>query len=802
MSRDRSETGPLLRDGHCLLILFIVTVALFRKALFSGGVVLSHPIFLDLTHQFFPWRLYGFGLLNKGIIPLWNPYVFCGTPFIAHWHSAVFYPLNMIFLIAPVHIALNYSIAFHLFLSGALTYAFVRYLLKNSFSALVAALIFMLSGPQVAHLFPGHVFNPLPWFPLSLLLAERAVRSKRMIYFLLGGIVLAMQVLAGLPQYMLYCLAALLLYFLYRAVGECRNEGSLAPLGFIFRGVIVLLVIGFALSAVQLLPSWEFKDHSSRALLAGPKSVSEISLPPENLVTLIVPGFFGDMSGVRYWGRWLMWETCLYTGILSLFLALTGVLCVRNRYTIFFAALAVLATILAFGAYSPLFPLLYRFVPGFNLFRGQAKFAFLTAFSLSVLAGYGCRFITGSHIYREKTLFFLGATALIMAGILLFACAVLGVTGGEQSSLWAQVLRYRATLGFEGTPPINPKDARLIASAYAVALRGILKAGLLAGASGIILLVAAGGKVRAAILGAFIVIITLADLWHFGAKYVVTSPIFTCYWPRAIAGFLREDPSRFRVLAPNIAVPGANQNMNDRIHSIGGYQTNNVGFFKEYVDFSQGLPSETTVAFSIERVKPMLEALGLKYLLLPEGMPFTREGYVKRLSAAGTTIYERTSPVPRAYVCRKSKVIPDKAAALEEIRRASPDPASCVVFEEPPGKKFATPARQGGRTDRVRIVHEAPGELSIEAELGEAGFLVLTDVFYPGWEVTIDGNPGRILRANHAFRAVALGEGTHNVRFHYRPRSFRSGVFISLASLLVFSVALAVLLRTGRRTRE
>ncbi len=792
----QKRDGLTLRDSHCILILFFITVALFRKSLFGGPVILSHPIFLDLTNHIYPWRLYGFGLLKKGIIPLWNPYLFCGSPFIANWHSAVFYPPNIIFLLVPTHIALNYSIAFHFFLTGAFTYAFVRYLLKDRFSAFVSALVFILSGPYIAQLLPGHIFNPLPWFPLSLLLAELAIRRKQIIYYLLGGLVLALQITAGHPQYMLYCFGTLVLYFIYRAFLSCRDNGNLSPLGMIAVGLLIVLVVGIGLSAVQLLPSWEFKDYSSRALFKGPESVSEVSFPPENLITMLVPGFFGDMMGVRYWGRWLLWETCLYVGILPLVLALVGSLLVRNRYAFFFLILAILSTVLAFGAYSPFFKMLYYYVPGFKLFRGHAKFIFLAAFSIASLAGYGCNLVTSPQGDRRRRLALLGRIVFILAALVLLVCIIITSTGGQHSSIWERVLTYRGTKGFEGTPPPDISDNQLISSTYVVALRGILIAALLMVASAVITLLAAKERSKPAVLKSIILIVVLADLLYFGAKYIMVSPLSTCYWPRGITNAIDTDRSAFRILAPNIAVPGANQTMNDGIYAIDGYETVNVGVYKEYVDFSQGIStSQAKASFSINKVTPMLEALGLKYLILPEYAYFNRRGYTRRLSSSGAAIYERKSPLPRAYIVHQAKIVKDTGAALEQIWLTSLKPTSGVILEE---ELEPLPSDTSGSFDGeeyAEITNELPNRVTIEAGLRNPGYLVLSDVFYPGWEVRINGEPGTILRANHAFRAVPLNAGRYRVCFSYRPRSFKYGSTISIFSLFGFILALVILLR-------
>ncbi len=88
----------------------------------------------------------------------------------------------------------------------------------------------------------------------------------------------------------------------------------------------------------------------------------------------------------------------------------------------------------------------------------------------------------------------------------------------------------------------------------------------------------------------------------------------------------------------------------------------------------------------------------------------------------------------------------------------------------------------------------------VEAEPTAAGYLVLTDTFYPGWKAFIDGAPSPILRANYLMRAVPLAAGPHTVTFVYDPLSFRLGAGLSLGALGCVVVYVGARLR--RRSRK
>jgi uncharacterized membrane protein YfhO len=77
-----------------------------------------------------------------------------------------------------------------------------------------------------------------------------------------------------------------------------------------------------------------------------------------------------------------------------------------------------------------------------------------------------------------------------------------------------------------------------------------------------------------------------------------------------------------------------------------------------------------------------------------------------------------------------------------------------------------------------------PEQIVLEATLSAPGYLVLSDAWYPGWHATVNGEPASIERANVHFRAVSLPEGTHVVRFTYRPRSYTAGLALSTLTLM------------------
>jgi len=85
---------------------------------------------------------------------------------------------------------------------------------------------------------------------------------------------------------------------------------------------------------------------------------------------------------------------------------------------------------------------------------------------------------------------------------------------------------------------------------------------------------------------------------------------------------------------------------------------------------------------------------------------------------------------------------------------------------------------------RCKIVKYAPNVVQIDTSLSKSGFLFLSDTYYPGWKVYVNGEEKRIIKADIFFRAVTLPAGRHEVKFIYDPLTFKIGSIISLATLI------------------
>jgi hypothetical protein len=168
----------------------------------------------------------------------------------------------------------------------------------------------------------------------------------------------------------------------------------------------------------------------------------------------------------------------------------------------------------------------------------------------------------------------------------------------------------------------------------------------------------------------------------------------------------------------------------------------------------------------------------------------TREDrYSVAYSDAAVTIFENPAAYPRAFVVPEAVVVPEGTAAMVRLRDGPLDPRRQVVVEGLPD--IGVGPFTGSPAVDATIVAEGTAVVDVHADAPAGGFLVLTDPYYPGWRALVDGDETTILRADYLFRAVALGPGSHDVRFIFEPPSLRRGATLSLAGL---AIALVVIL--------
>ncbi len=383
-------------DLFIILVLLILPLLFFWPVIFGGRVLLP----FDNLYTFEPWRSFASqfgitvphnGLLSDLIlenyvwkrfiveslwarrIPLWNPYLFAGVPFLAAGQHSALYPLSVLFYILPVAKAYGYFTVLHFFLAGLFTYLYARVIGVSRWGAFISAIAYAFSGFMVTSVVHPMIVAAATWLPLLLTAVELVIRgeerglkgptsdpsvpSRRIIYLLLGSIVIALQFLAGHIELSYYVLMVTGFYSLCRLGGiwwgsrVSRLSGlSGLRVGRLALWLAAMVVLGAGLAAVQLIPLYELVSRSFRQTSASYAEVVGWAYPLRQVITFLVPDFFGnpthhsyfdvisrevlpvtrDFAGhpidTIFWGIKNYVEAGSYMGILPLLLALIALL--------------------------------------------------------------------------------------------------------------------------------------------------------------------------------------------------------------------------------------------------------------------------------------------------------------------------------------------------------------------------------------------------------------------------------------------------------------------------------------------
>lgn len=375
-------TGSFFAIGGLLLVTLLMFLPVWtgHASLFANDIVNLNLPQRHLLGEI--WR--------TGEVPLWNPYSFGGQPLLAAMQSGVLYPLNSLFLFLPDWLALHISYILHYWLAGVFLYLYLRALMQDHLTAWLSGVIFMTSGFLTGHLIHTQMLNAAVWVPLVLFFLEKLRQTGRTRYAVGVSLTLTVQWLAGHPQISFYTYLAAGLYLLFFAWQE-RTAWKRT----IAQGGLALLV-GTALAAVQLMPTWELIRHSVREASTFEFFASG-AMTGEWLAALFVPFYHGGgYTGTPFREELLFWEYAGYVGVLTLAVSLAAAVAGwRRPHVLFFATLSVLGLVLSVGDKTPLYQFLYH-VPVMNLFRFPSRYVFFVDLGTAVLAGLMIRQLAAS----------------------------------------------------------------------------------------------------------------------------------------------------------------------------------------------------------------------------------------------------------------------------------------------------------------------------------------------------------------------------------------------------------------------
>ncbi|MDP3998708.1 MAG: YfhO family protein [bacterium] len=736
-----------------VLFIILLPLAFFNSAVIGRDLIIlgdfSGSDLLDLHYSF---KVALSEAIRHFSLPLWTPDIAMGFPLFAEGQSGSLYPPNLLLALLPPFLALNWSIILTFIIAGLGTYFYVRSLGFTRFSAFISAVVFMFSAFFITRAKHLNMIAVAAWVPFLFYFTRKFFDKLEWRYSLFLGIILALQFLAGHPQMTFFSLLVFLLYFIFEAweAGKKHGFSSVFPLAFLC--LILIPLIGLALAAVQILPTIELLGQGER-LDWTLYSATDYPFDPRNLLTFISPYYFGNPALGSYreniHATGVFWENASYIGLLPLILALGTIWQVirrkiRSAHLLFFIGLAIFSLLMMLGRFTPVFGFLWENVPGFALFRFPTRFNLFLIFSLAILAGFGAQKLAGK----------LGRLKLV------------------------------PPRGQPKTQIIKPGEEEFH---FSWPLQD--------------------WQTQAVICG-FILI----DLFVFAQSYV--GKIGASWWlaePETVQ-FFKKDQGLYRVwsitqygespyqslgwkkpLEPLVAIRKTlppNINLEYHLPSF-----TDRGWFEGGLSSARRNRLERWLLNENKDEVIMGKILGLfnvKYLLT-----FSPTGSFEMKDVASfdlgkefglpLKIYENGQNMPRFYYVPEAMVAPNEELLFRALSDYKFLPTKTVLLEKEPRQvppKFEGTLDDFKKDNPLTLKKYASTEVVIEARIKDHGFLVLSDPYYPGWKVKVDGKEKEILPADYLIRAVELTPGEHEIRFFYDPLPFKIGAGISGLTLL------------------
>jgi len=730
---------------------FALLLGLLFLATFLGVMVGSQTfVFRDFGLFSYPAAKFQRDCFWRGEVPLWNPFNYCGVPFLAQWNTISLYPLSIIYLVLPLSWSLPMFCLVHLYCGGLGIYLLVHNWTQDRLAASLAGVIFSFNGLALSFLmWPCHAAT-FGWLAWVLFLGQRAWREggKTIVWAALAG---AMQMLSGVPETILFTWIILLLL----ACADCfeRRVGSRVQVALRFGGVVLLVAL---LSGAQLLPFMQLLARSQRDSGYGSASWS---MPLSGLANFVVPLFHTEPSaeGVYFQPHQRAFSSC-YAGIGTILLGAVALRRAKGPKVWLLSLLLLSGLLLALGDAGLVYRAARAVFPAIGFARYPIKFVTVVLALAPLLAAFGLKRGEG----QPPTL---GKFELVCAAVLLILIGVL-ITLDRNAPLEG----WRTTCQ-----------------------NGLSRGGFLI----LIMLLlprvwASVGQARLLWGSALLVVFWLDFVTHMPSQNPTVPPeVYSPDWVKAGRNWKAEPK-----LGESRAMASAGMEFGFSQRSLTDLKNNYLLYrlmlfpncnMLEDIPQAQGFfsltPKEINTAvwapmvWTDQDFSPLLDFMG-----------------VSQITASGNTLdwAQRPSAMPLVTI-GQWPVFANDDSAFGAFGVTNMDFRKVVFLPEEARSHISA---QGQPTALVLGSHFENQKVELRADAPTNSLVVISQTYYPAWKAYIDGQPAKLWRANYAFQAVEVPAGRHRVELRYEDRVFNAGAMLSGLGMVISGW---LWVRAGRR---
>lgn len=730
--------------------------------------------------------------------------------------------------------------AYHLWLPDYVWFLFAYllgfYILLRAFDfrqslAALGSILWAFSSYFLIIIAAGHLWKvmALAYLPPMIAGIVLAYRGKYLSGFIVTALFTAFEVKANHVQmtyYYLFIVLFMVIAYLVKAIREKQLSGFLKASG----TLAVAAAIGIAINISNLYHTWEYQKESMRGKSELTKAnsanqtssgldrdyITQWSYGIDETMTLLVPDAKGGASAPlsqnehamakadgqiqsmlpqiydafpQYFGTQPGTSGPVYVGAFVIFLFVLSLFLVRGPMKWALLGATVLSVLLAWGKnFMGFTDFFLDYIPMYAKFRTVASILVIAEFTIPLLAALALKRIVDEPDVLRKNMKFVYISLALTAGVAALIALMPGMMGpfvnaqetqmiagiqGMDSSTQSMILANIASM----------REAMVSADAWrSVAI-------ILIGFAALILY--RYGKLRANYMIVVLAVLCLVDLWQVDKRYLndgMFVPKSEREMPQqataADSQILNDKSLGYRVL--NFSTSTFNDNTTSYFHkSIGGYHPAKLRRYQEMID--KYIAPEMQAAMreisakggnmaEIQGYKtfPVLNMLNAKYFILP-----MQDGTTVPL----TNIHAQGN----GWFVDKIDYVADANAEYAGVGRID------VRHEAVADQRFKSvlgEARANDSTATVKLESYAPNHLEYAVGSKNGGIVAFSEIYYPGWTATVDGNPVEIGRVNYILRALNVKAGQHKVVLDFHPSSVQTTETIAYIAIVILLLSI------------
>ena len=696
-------------------------------------------------------------------IELWTNNIFSGYPVFSAPQMQFAYPPRLFFSLLPRELGFNLWVVSAYVMASIFTYGYVFSLTKSSFASFASGLVFSTSAFMMSHLIHGAMIHAAAWIPLTIWSLNQLRYRYSFVWLLVGSTSITMSILAGHPQITVY---TLILSGFYVAL---ITKDSLSSSFKYYLVAFLVILLGIGLSSFQMLPTFELSQLSNRQMITYDQ-FNSYTLPLSQLSQLFFPFIFGgspeNFYSNGYFGKYNFHELSGYSGIFTIMLATIGVINKKSSKEVrFWFGASIFSLIVALGDSTPVFKALYE-VPIFNLFRAHGRIFVIMSFALAVLVGYGISALQSKSISKKTK-----HLSIKIVGTLMILSLVITTLYSNDTYLPSALNRLSIFVLI--IPLIIFVSSAIIIIKWSLCHKVI----------------------NIYIFVMCLLIFDLSSMSWFGAwKYKATKidSIIASEFHTKYKKDLEKNHNRFATLDgfwSNSLTP--NQARFFNIELVNGYEPLLLKSYKTLTGTTNSGDLNPKILNLNDRT---LDILSVKYISSNNEL-LDNNGRLELLEKESDFyIYKNTNLLPRAWFVNEAVTYSENetinAIKTSILSNGKPfNPKKTALIDKKNNKNFEFKNGKSYKKEQLTILKINNSNIDILTETESRKFLILSDIYYPGWRAYIDNIETKIIKTNLILRGIIIPAGKHKVRFSFQPNSIIIGSIISLLSILILVLA-------------